>query len=262
MNKLFPLKSLFVFIIFFFSSTVWGVDFKDRTLAVEVDASYVSKYIWRGYDVLDDDAAFQPSINLDLFETGFSLNVWGSFALEAGHENLDELDYTLAFAHTFFEEENYAIDFSMAYIYYDFPNTDSESSDMQEIGAGLSLPSLIPLGPSHLVPGYDAAYNWPPHGEGPNEGWFHIFSLSYDLPITPLLKNQGEQAMSLWADLTYNDGAYDSEPSWSHSTVGVCTSFEWQSFTLTPAVNYQWSFEDTVNEEDEFWASLSLTYSF
>ncbi|MCH7557953.1 MAG: hypothetical protein IIB56_10910, partial [Planctomycetes bacterium] len=42
----------------------------DAKLGVDVDVTWVSKYLWRGYDLLDDKAAFQPSVNVDLYGTG------------------------------------------------------------------------------------------------------------------------------------------------------------------------------------------------
>ena len=53
---------------------------EDEGLGISFDATWVSKYIWRGQDVYDDHAAFQPSINFDLYGTGFSANVWTTFA--------------------------------------------------------------------------------------------------------------------------------------------------------------------------------------
>ncbi|MFH1743194.1 MAG: hypothetical protein ABIH23_29665 [bacterium] len=251
-----------LFTIAMLTVCVSAQDGEEKRLGVDLDATYVSQYMWRGYDILDGDPAFQPSVNFDLFQTGFSLNVWGSFGLSSGSEDYDELDYTLAWGRTFFEDAAYAIDFSANYIYYDYPNVDSENADVQEIGVGISLPNLAPVGPGYLVPSYYAGYDWSAYSGGPEEGWFHIFGLGYDLPIPALLPDQEEQALSFTADLTYNDGAFDSDPCWSHTTAGLATNFEWKGFTLTPSVNYQWSLDDSVNDEDEFWAGISLAYSF
>lgn len=237
--------------------------FGERTLDIDLDGTFVSKYLWRGYDTLDDHGAFQPSINLDLFQSGFSVNVWGSFALSKGFEDVDELDYALAYGYTFFEEEPYAIDLSAAFIYYDFPNTTSDLADTLEAGVALAMPNLLELGPRYLVPSWYSGYLWPKDDDlGPEEGWHHIFGLAYDIPISPLLSNQEEQAISLAADVTYNDGTFDSDSGISHATFGVSTSFEVGPLSITPSATYQWSFEDSVNDEDEFWSGISLTYSF
>ncbi len=73
---------------------------------------------------------------------------------------------------------------------------------------------------------------------------------------------QEEQTLSLTWEITYNDGVYGSEADWSHSTGGLSTTFEWKGVAFAPAANYQWSFEDTVNDEDEFYASFGIAYSF
>lgn len=248
------------------SGTISAIEVGEgKDLAVTLDASFVSKYIWRGYDVYDGDPAFQPSIDIGLFDTGFGVNVWGSFAFDSEWDNADELDSTLYYAQTLFAEEAHAIDLGANFIYYDFPNVSSNGNDSMEVGGSIALPNLIPLGPANLVPSYYAGYLWPKDDDvGPvvDGGWFHIFALTYDLPIPALIPSQEEQALSFTADLQYTDGPLDYESGFSHNTAGVSTSFEWSYFSLTPYLNYQWSHEDTVNEDDEFWAGISLAFSF
>jgi hypothetical protein len=67
-----------------------------------------------------------------------------------------------------------------------------------------------------------------------------------------------EKVVSFSWDITYNSGVYGSKSGWSHTTVGVSTAFEWERFYFIPALHYQWSFEETVNDEDEFYMTLSL----
>ena len=40
---------------------------QEQPLGVTADATWVSKYLWYGVDLLDDKAAFQPSVDVDLF---------------------------------------------------------------------------------------------------------------------------------------------------------------------------------------------------
>lgn len=244
------------------TGSTFDPELTNEYFGVDLSAAFVSKYIWRGYDVFDDHAAFQPSVSLNLFQTGLSVGVWGSFALSSGYEDLDELDYILAWGKTFFDNERYSLDFSTNYIYYDFPNTSSELADYEEVGIGFALPNLLPLSSSYLIPSYYVCYDWPAHSGGPQEGWFHIFSVSYDVHIPAFIPSQDEQDLSLTADVTYNDGAFDADSDFSHATVSLATTFEWKGFTLTPSLQHQWSFEDTVNRENEFWAGVSLGYNF
>jgi len=233
-----------------------------KDLGVTLDATFMSKYIWRGYNVVDDPV-FQPSVDLDLFGTGLGLNVWGSFAFDRDYDYADELDYTVYYSDTAFDGESYAIDWGANYIYYDFPDVPSETADGHEFGGSIAFPSLIPIGESYLVPSYYFGYLFPiSSGYGPDSGWFHILGLGYDLPIPALIPDQESQAVSLTADLTYNSGAFGSDSGFSHSTVGVSTNFEIGDFAIVPVLNYQFSFEDTVNPDDEFYGGVSLSYAF
>jgi len=255
-NKIMCLVSFLLFAVCLASAYA-----SDSKLGIDFSATTTSKYIWRGYDILDDHSAFQPSLTLDFYQTGFTANLWGSFALASGFEDLDELDYTLSYCNSLYNNDIYKLEYTLNFIYYDFPNTTSKYADVQEINLGLSLPNLIKIGSINLIPSWYICRLWPSFSGGPNEGIFNIFKLSYDIPIHPIILSQTEQNISLFADLTHNDGAFDSEAGFSHSTVGISTSFEWRSISLIPALNYQWSFEDTVNNEDEVYGSITLAYS-
>ena len=73
-----------------------------------------------------------------------------------------------------------------------------------------------------------------------------------------------EQVLSLTTNLVYNDGYGGATVAheWSHATFGVSTQIPVGELTFTPALYYQASMEDSVNPEDEFWASFGLSYSF
>jgi len=174
------------------------------------------------------------------------------------------LDYGLGYEHSFWEEERYALDVSLDYTYFSYPNFEHGKDDGQEIALSLSMPNLIPLGPSSLVPGYEIAYEWSGFQGGTDfdEGFIHTFGLSYAIPVPALIPSQEEQSIDLIWDIAYNAGYDGADPSWTHTTVGASTTFEYGDFYFTPALNYQWSFEDTMNDEDEFYASFSAGYRF
>ncbi|MBI5117503.1 hypothetical protein HZA56_13590 [Candidatus Poribacteria bacterium] len=266
-----PLRGLMVLastlIILTASVNARAVDVGEQEIGITVDATYVTKYIWKGFDLLDDNGAWQPSITLSYSD--FSLGVWGSWADTRGFTAQDELDYFLCYQPSLFEEKRCALDLSLTYTYFDFPHSDSvaggdEIADGQELALGVSLPNAFPLGPSSLAPYYEGDFEWQGmhHDSSVDKGWIHTFGLAYDIPVSPLLKQQEEQAICLCWDITYNDGVFGTAAGWSHSTLGVSTTFECKGFAFTPVVNYQWSYEDTVNEENEFYASFSLSYYF
>jgi len=230
-------------------------------LGIDLDTTFVSKYLWRGYDLFDDKGAWQPSINYDILGTGFNANVWGSFPIGSGNENWTELDYTFGYGHTFFEEEKYALEIGGNYIYYDYPKLN-RFADTQEIGVGIALPRLISFGEIALVPGYYGGKLWPTKGQDDVAGGVHILSLNCDIPVPCPIRKDVDQVFSLFTDLTYNDGAFNADHDWSHATVGLSTGFAIGPVTVTPALYYQKSMDDSVNNEDELWGGLSVSYSF
>jgi hypothetical protein len=51
----------------------------------------------------------------------------------------------------------------------------------------------------------------------------------------------------------------------SDAVIGASTDFVLganRNLVLTPAIYYQFSLEDTVNPDNEFWASVSLKFAF
>jgi len=229
-------------------------------MGVTVDATYVSKYVWRGYDLFDDHGALQPSVDVDLFGTGFGVNVWGSIPMGTGSNGhsdginiWQEYDYTLSYGLTLFEDECYALDIGTNYIYYHFPKLNHKA-DTQEIGVGVALPNLIMIGDSALVPSYYGGKLWPTSSGQSDEisGGYHTFGLSYDLGIP-----NTEYAITLASDINYNDGLFGSDQDWSHATVGIFTSVEVGPVSVSPSLSYQISMDDSVNPNDEFWAGIS-----
>ena len=85
--------------------------------------------------------------------------MWGSWADSSGHVNLDELDYFCGYGMSFFGEEIYALDLSVTYTYFDYPQTNSDG-DVQEIALGVAAPNLIKICDSALVPSYTGCYEW------------------------------------------------------------------------------------------------------
>ena len=256
-------------LIFSVCSVAWAQEEDQAKLGIDLDATVVSKYIWRGYDLFDDHGALQPSVNVDLFGTGFSVNVWGSIPLGTGSNNQggginqwQEYDYTVAYGRSVFEDQPYALDFGINYIYYNFPKLN-HMADTQEIGASVALPNLIKLGDIALVPSYYVGKLWPTSsGVADVAGGFHTLALSCDLPVPCAVRKDAPQIFSFFTDITYNDGAFAADHDWSHATVGVSTGLEVGPLTVTPALYYQISMDDSVNDEDELWGGLSVSYSF
>ncbi|MBN1766264.1 MAG: hypothetical protein JW860_13470 [Sedimentisphaerales bacterium] len=252
------------------SGSVWA-QVSEPKLGVDLDATFVSKYMWYGYDVYDDHGAFQPSVNLDLYETGFNLNFWGSMPFGGGNDDLNEIDYTIGYSKTFYDDEMYALDFKTNFIYYQYPRWNHKA-DAQELGARVAMPKLLSIGEYPLIPSYYVGLLWPnSSGVGADvAGAFHVLALNCPIPAACPFTGQ-EHVINLFTNITYNDGAYGADHDWSHMTFGVSTSMAVGEITVTPALYYQHTMDESIknfnangdtDSDEEFWAGLSLSYSF
>jgi len=239
----------------------------ENQMTTTVDASYVTKYIWRGFDVLDDKAAFQPSINLDM-GNGLNLNVWSSWAGASKHNgnistvDATEMDYTVAYKNTF-GENCFVTNYTVGWRYYDFIKINSEAADMQEGFVELAWPNIIGQG---FVPRYAYYHMWTARSTdgaaGIEGGPIHDLGLDYNWTF----EQMPELPMKASADAVYNDGtgpdSVDSD--WSHVLWGLSTYFKCPltGAKVTPGIWYQTSMDDSVNENDEFFGGISYALSF
>ncbi len=267
------------------------VQAQEDAVGVTLDATWVSKYIWRGFDLLDDKGAFQPSVDVDLFGSGFGLNVWASYPTSSGTMNkgtaapasrvdATEYNYTLGYNTVICEDEVHATHVRAQYVYRDFIDRPSEAADAYELGVHIEFPNLCPTGtvtPSYYVgriaPAAGSAGTFSNGVAKPDlstnyAGWIHIFGVSYDLKVPGLTANTPEQVFSFSAAAVYNDGFTDGfyggvDHDWSHALFGVSTDIELaENVNLTPAFYYQSSWDDSVNPEDEMLFSIGASCRF
>jgi len=244
-----------------------------------VDLTYQSKYIWRGFDIFGDKSAIQPSVDIDLYGTGFGLNVMGHMANSGEHGTDDRWDYSLYYCSSLYPEQTYQTDYRVAYVYYNYPErsmSGHDTIDLQELNTAFSWPKI--LGVEGLVPTYVLVKLWPAQSStavgadssstGTASGFAHIFMLDYPVSVAGFLPDVPEQVLNLHAEVIYNDGVgpggQNVDQDWTNAVFGVSTSFDLgNDLTLTPGIYFQRTMDDSVNaDQDETWASISLSYKF
>jgi hypothetical protein len=231
-------------------------------LEISVKGDWVSKYMFRGFDILDDSGAWQPSVDLGLWDTGLHLNWWASYSSHdrgkylsctIDRHDLDEHDYGI------YWEGNMAeyVDVTLGFWYYDFIHLDSDA-DFYEWYGVFTL-SQLPLSPY-----FGAYYGHEKHDDTSGEGWNTTFGVSHSVPLGGLtFCGSDPLALDLGADVWYNGGQYNVDTGWTHATFGGSIAIPLaENLELTPGIHYQLSMEDTVNEEDEWWTTLSLAYTW
>ena len=267
---------------------ILGVQIQAGELHGAAGVTYDSKYIWRGFNVFGNQGAIHPFVDLDLFGTGFGINVTAHRATHSGYELLERWDYTVYYQNHAFGDEAYAMNYRFGYTYYNYPDMSSHrawnpfgahvlngSIDLQEFHGIFSFPNILPV--KGLVPTYVLVKLWPsnsgtlvgamsPSG-GTASGFAHIFMLDYGLPITCPLTG-GERTLNLHSEIVYNDGVgpggQNVDHDWSNAVFGVSTDFDLgNNLVFTPAAYYQKSFDTSVNKDrDQVWAGLTVKYVF
>lgn len=205
----------------------------DESIGLDISATWVSQYIWRGIDQLDDDGAIQPSITYSLGDSGLSFNVWGSYSL-GNSDDLHEVDYTADYTVPITD----SIEFSAGAIYYWLEN-DSNTIDLYVAATlidAMFTPSLAVYGD------IDEA-----------EGIYANLSGTQEISITE------NMAVSLGAAIGFWFGYADIEDGFGDLDLSASTSFDLGGgVVVSPKVQYIIVDDDSVNTEDEFVASVEV----
>jgi len=254
--------------------------------------TFTSKYVWRGFNVYGSQSAVHPMVDLFMPSTSVGLSVEGHRANSSGYEIGERWDYSLYYLGKMFQDEYYAINYRIAYVYYNFPQQSSHTRggnpiddptgftldcgtfDLQEGHAVLSFPKLLNV--EGLVPTYVLVKLMPvnsgtvvgaksPSG-GTSSGFAHIFMLDYALPMVCPFTGV-DRKLNLHSEVVWNDGVAptgaNADHDWSNAVFGVSTNYEIEeNLFLTPGFFYQSSWDDSVNSSDDYWVSLGMSYKF
>jgi len=217
-----------------------------KALNFQVDVT--SRFIWRGFDLLpDNNSALQPSLTYDFGDSGFSLNVFASFALTDRdiYKYADEIDLTLTYALKTSETLSLVLGFTN-YGRWFARDFKFEDNTIQEFFIELGFPK-VPLSPT-LTAFYDINLG---------DGLYVQLTGGHSLPIG------GGLSLDLAATLGYNAGfclPEGADTGFSDLTIGAALPIKLGSLTLSPFVNYTFVFLDAVNEDNELWFGASLIF--
>lgn len=238
--------------------------------------TYASEYVTDGFKIGNSSPVMQMSVKLDIPKTDFSLMYWSSLRAVRAEDQYDEHDFLLMYNRDFFSGETYAFNFHTFLDYWFYPNTPplrdgfgNEISNVQKHGgkvsSGVSMTNLIPLAGSYLVPAYNVYY-WLYWAEDRADQYLggarHELSLSYNHGLPKIASWIKSQYMGVFASLSYNDGALGVRPGWSHSIGTLYAGIAAFSSQFIVSANKQLSYQRTVNENNDFWMTVSLVKEF
>lgn len=211
------------------------------TVSGQVDL--VSRYIWRGFDLLPENhAAIQPSLTVDLGESGFSFNVWGSFALAQREvfKHSDEIGVTLAYAFKMPQGWELSAGF-INYAYWFAEAFKFKDHTSQEVYATVARTDL-PLSPQISV--------------------YYDFNLGSGLYVTlggsHELKVNEKLSVEVGVLIGFNSKLYIDKTGFSDIDLCARVPLTVGKLTLTPSFNVMIPLLDEVNEDTEIWFGLSV----
>lgn len=211
--------------------------------AVSGQVDLVSRYIWRGFDLLPENhAAIQPALTIDLGKSGVSLNFWSSFAF--AHRDLfkgnDEIDLTLAYA--FKMPEGWAFTTGLTnYCFWFAKDFTFKNNTSQEIFASLARTDL-PLSPQLSVY-YDLNL-----GSG----------LYLSLGGSQELKLNEKVIIEIGGLIGFNSRQYIARTGFSNIDLYAKLPLTLGKLTLTPALSVMIPLLEEVNEYTEIWFGFSV----
>lgn len=223
-------------------SFIFNLSLQGKT---EFQLDLTSRYIWRGFDMLPDNhPAFQPSLTYFFKNSGFSLNIWGSFALSDRNifRYVDEVDLTLAYDFKSGEEISLSAGVTL-YGFWFARDFSFENNTSPEIYFSATF-NKLPLTP--------------------------CLSVYYDLNLGDgfYIQLSGEQAvkltestqLNLTASLGYNGKQYINKSGFSDLLMGAAIPIKAKKVTISPFVNMAIIFMEEVNRTNEIWFGISLIF--
>ncbi len=235
----------FVIFLFFIVSPV----FSQHNLST--DAEFVTRYMWRGFDVLDNRSAIQPSVTYS-HDDGFYLNIWSSFCLydRDAVKDVDEVDVTISYSRSI----NEIFAFEAGLVNYLFPAMDGfpdDNSNTQEIYLALSASYF--KGDPYLAIYYD--FNL-------GDGLFVQAGYSREVELSDKISTIFN------FDLGYIDGSWGlEERGFSNIDTGLTIPLDLENFGLSFGLYSVFILNDQLKDMNrgkstELWGKVSFSFRF
>jgi hypothetical protein len=213
-------------------------------VSVGVGADVLSKYVWRGQNLVDG-AVFQPGASVGY--KGLTGSIWGNLDMTDKNDNsgnFTEVDYTIDYSGTMpgFDKLSY----SVGAIYYDFPNTGLDGTTEVYVGFCLDVPASPGVTIYHDV---DEA-----------DGTYVSFSAGHSIEKLGTLPVGLDLDVSLgWGNKTYNSFYWGTTGSELNDLVlSAGLPFEVAGITITPKVSLITLLGSDVKEADAYDTSNSV----
>ncbi len=227
------------------------------------EGSFVTDYMWRGFNVLNGSPAFQPAITFKANKLGITANAWASWALTKRSDldstynaEWDELDLTIDWTRSFGP-----VDFTIGYFHLNWFNHDKwpdELTTTSEVFTGISF-TRVPFTPTVTVY-YDynktEFKNGIPESVG-GDGVYVLVEL-----VQPVEAVEGT-VFDLYFSTGYMDQEWVAKDGISDVNFGFSTAFNLNGVEFIPGFTATFiPMDDINNEHFVFWGRLGFIRSF
>jgi hypothetical protein len=244
---------------------------EEERIEVELTLDFFTRYVWRGFELNDNDPGLQPSVNV-AFPFGLEFNAWASIGTlegDGGKTELDEVDLTLTYSRNLVPDK---LDLTVGLVSYLYMGTQSsvfltltdEFEYSLEAFVGLTLSSVWGSPTLSYSRGLGGSDKLVEDGEevqgtgGDNVGNYLEFGLEQEFALSDKLFLTPAFAAGL-------QNEYGIDPVISHLQLDLPLSYSLSDkLSVTPSfsVVYIPSPED-INGDDRnwlAWGGISLTY--
>jgi uncharacterized protein (TIGR02001 family) len=209
--------------------------------AIDVNAAYVSKYIWRGQDQISGQPALQPGVTIPLGPLPLSVGLWASYNLgTVSKQEITEVDYTLTYTGALGDDWGYSVYYSI----YNYPPITGSGAKSGELFLNLTANKWL-FTPT-LLYAYDNDQGKGAYVSLNGKQSFNVGQLAIDGALTA----------------GYDGGQFGATPGFSDATLAFSSAIPAGTATITPTVNYTVVGKDTrPTAENTFWFSLNVASS-
>ncbi len=231
-------KSLFpaILLAFLFLTTIPAM------AAFEYQMDLTSRYVWRGFDLNPlNKPALQPSLTYGFGESGFAVNLWGSFSFE--DKQMNETDISFSYDFKINEKISMSVGFTH-YGWYFTDNFDFGENTSQEFYISASMPG--PIIDTALSLYYDFT-----NGDG-------LYIL---LKSSKSVKLSDKMNVDLGASIGYNSDQWIDKSGFSDIVLNISAPYKVEKLTITPFMNLAFILLDEINPSDtELWFGISIAF--
>jgi uncharacterized protein (TIGR02001 family) len=249
-KKMIAASVVAVSLLGFGASTVLA---EEEAPSAEASVAFLSKYVWRGYELSDDSLVIQPSLTASY--KGFSANLWGN--LDTSYNEEDYYGPGMPFDSNLWNETDFTLSYDGAYeklgygvgwIYYSVVG-----SDTQEFYGTLSYDML-------LAPTFKIYYDT----DGFAGDWYANLGFGHSFMITD------KYSLDLGLSFGYTDNS-----DWSGFSDGLLSasmSFPIGKYiAITPEIYWSFALSDDASDafkegpsgDDNFvYGGVSASFSF